>query len=246
MNMHTEHENSLIIFTDGSSLGNPGPGGWGALLAYPKLDELIELGGTKLTTTNNEMELTAIVSALSYAVNSSTHIHLYTDSQYAINGVTKWMYGWAHNGWKTKSGEDVKNKELFQSLYSLIGDRGKDNITWHHVRGHVGVPANERVDDIARLLAEGTNVKMYRGKISEYPTPNILSLPSKAEQEAVAKKKKSSGKAYSYLAIVNGQFAEFDTWAECQQYVTGRQAKFKKATSEEHRSEIMAEWGISE
>src|SRR5690606_27151483 len=106
---NTEMENSLIIFTDGSSLGNPGPGGYGALIVYPKLDEIVELGGSKPMTTNNEMELSAIIAALSYAINSSTTIHIYTDSQYAINGITAWMHGWAKNGWKTKTGEEIKN-----------------------------------------------------------------------------------------------------------------------------------------
>ncbi|MCI5050897.1 MAG: ribonuclease HI [Candidatus Pacebacteria bacterium] len=245
--MITKMDNALIAFTDGSSLGNPGPGGWGALLAFPKLDELVELGGTKLKTTNNEMELTAIVSALSYAINSSSHLYIFTDSQYAINGVTKWMYGWALNGWKTKEGNDIKNKELFQSLYSLIGDRGKDTISWHHVRGHVGVPGNERVDDIARLLAEGTNVKLYRGKISEYPEKNILTVPSKEEQVREAKKSsKKSGKAYKYLALIDGELEEFDTWAECEARTTGRKSKFKKALSPEHREEILKDWGVNE
>lgn len=243
--MITKLDNALIAFTDGSSLGNPGPGGWGALLAFPKLDELIELGGTKLTTTNNEMELTAIVSALSYAINSSSHLHIYTDSQYAINGATKWMYGWALNGWKTKAGEDIKNKELFQTLYSLIGDRGKDTISWHHVRGHVGVPGNERVDDIARLLAEGTNVKLYRGTISNYRDKDILKIPSIEDQQNAAKAKKKSGKAYKYLALIEGNLEEFDTWAQCEARTTGRKSKFKKALSPEHKEEILKEWGIS-
>jgi ribonuclease HI len=244
--MITKLDNALIAFTDGSSLGNPGPGGWGALLAFPKLDELVELGGSKLMTTNNEMELTAIVSALSYAINSSSHLHIYTDSQYAINGATKWMYGWALNGWKTKADEEIKNKQLFQTLFSLIGDRGKDTITWHHVRGHVGVAGNERVDDIARLSAEGINVKLYRGTISDYSHKDILKIPSLAEQQSAAAAQKVSGKAYKYLALIDGEFYEFDTWKECESRTTGRKSKFKKALSPLHREEILKEWGITE
>ena len=103
-----DKENSVIIFTDGSSLGNPGNGGWGALLIYKKMDEVIELGGSKPETTNNAMELTAIVSALSYTLHNTASIHLFTDSQYAINGITKWMYGWAKNGWQNTEKEDIK------------------------------------------------------------------------------------------------------------------------------------------
>lgn len=237
-------ENSLIIFTDGSSLGNPGPGGYGALIAYPKLDEIIELGGSKPKTTNNEMELSAIVAALGYAINSSTTLHIYTDSRYAINGITAWMHGWAKNGWKTKTGEEIKNKSLWQTLYSLMSERSKDSVTFHHVRGHVGVPGNERVDDIARELAEGKNVKLFRGKISEYGIKDILHIPDISEQQEQAKKK--SGKAYSYVSIVDGEFHRDTSWAECEARTTGRKSKFKKALSKEHEEEIKKEWGVQE
>lgn len=243
--MHTEKDNSLILFTDGSSLGNPGPGGWGSLLAYPKLDEVIELGGTKTRTTNNEMELTAIVSGLSYAINSQAHIHVYTDSQYAINGATKWMYGWVKNGWQTSTKEPVKNKEIWETLHSLITDRGAHTISWHHVRGHIGIPGNERVDDIARELAEGINVKMYRGKLSEYPDKNILILPTEEEVKEAVKHKKS-GKAFSYLSLVGGVVERHSTWPECEARVKGVSARYKKAVSRDHEVEILKEWGVSE
>lgn len=238
-------ENSLIIFTDGSSLGNPGPGGWGVLLAYPKLDELVELGGTKLMTTNNEMELTAILSALSYAVNSEAHIHIHTDSQYAIKGATGWMYGWVKNGWQTAAKEPVKNKEVWEMLYSLIEERGKDSISWHHVRGHVGIPGNERVDDIARELAEGTNIELYRGTLSGYPEQNILTVP-KTDPNSVEIKKKVTGKAYSYLSLIDDTVERHSTWTECEARVHGQNAKFKKAMSADHEQEILKEWGVAE
>jgi ribonuclease HI len=242
--MNTDKENSLIVFTDGSSLGNPGPGGWGALLAYPKLDEIIELGGTKLKTTNNEMELTAIVSALSYAINSQAHIHIYTDSQYAINGVTKWMYGWVKNGWQTATKEPVKNKEIFEALHSLITERGKDSISWHHVRGHVGIPGNERVDDIARELAEGINVSLYRGQLSTYPHGDILTIPEETPSKSNSSKK--TGKAFSYLSLIDGVVERHQTWSECESRVKGKNAKYKKAMSHAHEQEILQEWGVGE
>ena len=243
--MNTPPEKRLIIFTDGSSLGNPGPGGWGALIVYQELDEVIELGGTKLQTTNNEMELAAIVSALSYAEMNTEPITLYTDSQYAINGCTKWMYGWKKNGWITAQKEPVKNKALWEQLYELIEKRGKESITWEHVRGHVGVPGNERVDDIARELAEGTNVSLYRGRLSQYPHGNVLSVPDMSEQ-LKASKKSSSGKAYSYLSLIDGELQKHSSWAECEARVKGNNAKFKKALSADHEQEILKEWGIEQ
>ncbi|MCA9352115.1 ribonuclease HI [Patescibacteria group bacterium] len=241
MNINTE--NSLTIFTDGSSLGNPGPGGWGVIMVYPRLNEVIELGGTKLQTTNNEMELTAIVSALSYAAHNTEHVHLYTDSEYAIKGATEWMYGWVKNGWTTASKEPVKNQSIWKTLFELIEERGRTNITWHHVRGHVGIPGNERVDDIARELAEGTNVQLYRGTLSKYSITNILDIPDTSDQPK--KKTTKSAATYSYLSLLNGVLERHDTWAACEARVSGTNAKFKKALSKEHEDEILKDWNIT-
>lgn len=233
-------ENSLVIFTDGSSLGNPGPGGYGAVIVLPKLQEVVELGGMKPMTTNNEMELTAVVSALSYSINNSMPVHIFTDSQYTINGITKWVHGWVKNGWQTKDKQEVKNKGLWQSLYDLVEMRGAHTITWHHVRGHVGVPGNERVDDIAREFAEGKDVALYRGSLSGYNISDILHINiSYADQQ-----KKAKGVAYSYLSLVDGVLEKHATWAECEARVKGKKAKFKKALSAEHEQEIITEWGL--
>lgn len=235
-------EKSLIIFTDGSSLGNPGPGGWGALLIQKQIGEIIELGGSKEKTTNNEMELAAILSALSYALDNSNTIHLFTDSQYGINGITKWIHGWKKNGWKTKNGDDVKNAFYFKNIDSLLGERGRNTVHFHHVAGHVGIPGNERVDDIARELAEGKNVELFRGRLEDYSINNILSLDFEVSEK---KKKDTKGKkAYSYLSLIDNDLEIHSTWAECENRVRGRKAKFKKAISKDHEQEILVEWGI--
>ena len=238
-----DNGNNLILFTDGSSLGNPGPGGWGVVLIYQKLDEIIELGGSQPITTNNEMELTAILSALSYAVNSSVHIHLYTDSKYAIGGLINWMYTWAKNGWNTAKKEPIKNKDIWKQLYSLVTTRGKDTISYHHLRGHTGIPGNERVDTIARELAKGINVSLYRGSLSQYPHPNILDVSGIKYKEAL---KKKNAKAYCYLSLVDGVLNRHETWAECEKHTTGYRSKFKKALSPEHEKEILDDWGITD
>jgi len=156
------------------------------------------------------------------------------------------MYGWKKNGWKTTSKEDVKNQELWKTLYDLVEERGRERISWHHVRGHVGIPGNERVDDIARELAEGTHVSLYRGTLSDYPVPDILNVPNEEDIDTSTKKNKSTGKAYSYLSLVDGVLEHHATWESCEQRVTGKKAKFKKALSKEHEKEIMREWGFSE
>ncbi len=236
-----ELEQSLVIFTDGSSLGNPGPGGYGAILLFPKLNEVIELGGSKPTTTNNEMELTAVVSALSCAVNNTEKVIIFTDSSYVINGAQTWMYGWARNDWHKKDGEEVKNRFHWETLFSLIEERGKNRITWQHVPGHVGISGNERVDDIARELAEGKDVKLFRGSLSAYSIKDILSIEINSED--AGKKSNKKAKAYSYLSKIDGVIQRHETWAETEARVRGKNAQFKKAISKEHETEILKEWG---
>jgi ribonuclease HI len=124
----------LVIFTDGSSLGNPGPGGYGAVVVFQQLDEVVELGGNKSRTTNNEMELSAVIAALSHAMFNTADAHIFTDSSYVINGITKWIFGWESNGWKTKAKEDVANRAHWQTLAQLVREREKSSrVTWHLV-----------------------------------------------------------------------------------------------------------------
>ena len=242
MNINTELlEQSLVIFTDGSSLGNPGPGGYGSILIFPKLNETIELGGSKVMTTNNEMELVAVVAALTYAVNNTEPVQIFTDSSYVINGAEKWMYGWVKNNWCKKDGEEVKNRFHWETLYSLIQERKADSITWNHVPGHVGIPGNERVDDIARELAEGKEVELYRGSLSSYHVPDVLHI--EVNEKTEAKKKHSKAKAYSYLSLIDGIVQRHQTWSETEARVKGKSARFKKAISPEHETEILKEWG---
>lgn len=235
-------EKSLVAFTDGSSLGNPGPGGWGAVLVSSRMEEIVELGGMKSKTTNNEMELSALVAVLTYAVNNTETLHIFTDSQYAINGITKWIYGWIQNGWKTKNGDPVKNMFYFKTMYELIQKRGADSVHFHHVSAHVGIPGNERVDDIARWFAEGQNVSLYRGNMNDYDIKDILSFKYNPEEK---EKRSSKGKAaYSYLSLINGELQRHSSWSECEERVSGKKAKFKKALSAEHEQEILTEWGL--
>ncbi len=237
-------ENALIAFTDGSSLGNPGPGGWGAVLISPKIGEVIELGGSKPKTTNNEMELEAIVATLTYAMNNSDELHIFTDSQYAINGITKWVHNWAKNGWKTKDGDGVKNLFHWKTMYELVNERGAERVHWHHVAGHVGIPGNERVDDIARGFAEGHDISLFRGNINDYPVKDILSFDF--NETAKAQRDGKGKKAYSYLSLIDGELQRHETWAQCEARVKGKKAKFKKALSPEHEQEILKEWGVQE
>lgn len=138
----------IEIHTDGACSGNPGPGGWGALLRFGKTEK--ELSGGELLTTNNRMELLAAIEALE-SLNKSCQIDLYTDSQYVQKGITEWMPNWIKRGWKNAKGEAVKNQDLWQRLNKAVASH---KIVWHWVKGHAGHVDNERVDELARMAAD--------------------------------------------------------------------------------------------
>jgi len=136
--------NTVLIYTDGACSGNPGPGGWGAILHFAGSEK--ELSGGEAKTTNNRMELTAAISALN-ALKRSCEVKVYTDSSYVKDGITKWIHGWKKNGWKTAARKPVKNAELWQQLLDALA---KHKVEWHWVKGHAGHPENERADELAR------------------------------------------------------------------------------------------------
>jgi ribonuclease HI len=135
---------SVVIHTDGACSGNPGPGGWGAILDYNGTRK--ELSGGEAHTTNNRMEITAAVEALN-ALSRPCKVSMHVDSQYVKDGITKWIHGWKKNGWKTAEKKPVKNAELWQALDEAIK---RHEIFWHWVKGHDGHADNERADELAR------------------------------------------------------------------------------------------------
>ena len=141
----------VIIYTDGACLGNPGPGGWAAILRYNEHQR--ELSGRYRGTTNNRMELRAAIGALN-ALTRPCPIELHTDSSYLRDGITKWVHGWQRNGWKTASKEPVKNQDLWLELLDAIRRHEPAGaITWRWTRGHAGDPGNERADTLASEAA---------------------------------------------------------------------------------------------
>jgi ribonuclease HI len=136
-------DDSVVIYTDGACKGNPGPGGWGALLRWSGHEK--ELFGGERQTTNNRMELTAVIEALS-ALKQRCQVAVYTDSSYVKNGITVWIHNWKQRGWRTTDKKPVKNVELWQRLEALAASH---DVRWHWVRGHDGDPGNERADELA-------------------------------------------------------------------------------------------------
>ena len=136
------------IHTDGACLGNPGPGGWGALLRYGQTER--EIAGSESDTTNNRMELMAAIAALE-TLSSPCEVTLHTDSQYVQKGLTEWLPNWIRRGWKTAAGQPVKNQDLWERLHSAAL---RHKVHWRWVKGHAGHVDNERVDKLARKAAE--------------------------------------------------------------------------------------------
>jgi len=139
---------AVDMFTDGSCLGNPGPGGWGVVLRWNGTEK--ELSGGEPGTTNNRMELLAAIRGLE-ALSRSVSVNLYTDSQYVKNGITTWIHNWKRNGWKTAAKKPVKNDDLWRQLDDQIK---RHQVIFHWVKAHAGHPENERADDLARTAAE--------------------------------------------------------------------------------------------
>jgi ribonuclease HI len=141
----TEH---VELFTDGACKGNPGPGGWGAVLRYKGKER--ELSGGAPDTTNNRMEMTAAIEGLK-ALTRPCRVKLWTDSNYVKDGITKWIHGWQRNGWRTADKKPVKNADLWQALLAASAPH---RIEWHWVKGHNGHPENERADKLASDAAD--------------------------------------------------------------------------------------------
>jgi ribonuclease HI len=139
----SEENNTVVIHTDGACSGNPGPGGWGAILEFNGKTK--ELKGGMALTTNNQMELTAAIEALT-ALKRPCNVEIHTDSQYVKNGVTSWVHNWKRNGWRTADKKPVKNAELWQALDEATQ---RHNIDWRWVKGHAGHDLNERADTLA-------------------------------------------------------------------------------------------------
>jgi ribonuclease HI len=235
----------IVVFTDGASKGNPGPGGWGVVIVFPD-GHVTELGGGAAVTTNNKMELTGAIEALSRLRGTSGPVAIYTDSTYVIQGIRGWVHGWKRRGWKTVAGTDVLNRELWERLDGLVSARGPRSVSWHYVRGHRGIPGNERVDEIGDSFARQQPVALYDGPLAGYPVavldlPDDTTVPVRSTPSPAGSPSKAP--AYSYLSVVDGKPMRHATWRECEQRVKGRSgARFKKAASLAEQEAILRAW----
>jgi len=236
----------IIVFADGASSGNPGPGGWGAVIATPD-GQIIELGGFENSTTNNQMELTAVIRALEGIGDLSLPVAVHTDSVYVIRGITQWVWSWRNKNWKTAEGGDVANQELWKRLIALVVQRNAQgsSIEWRYVRGHSGIPGNERCDEIAVAYSKRKSPRLYVGSLLSYSVA-IHDLPEKFDLPELSTRKTASTPAYSYLSLIGNTPTRHKTWAECERRVKGQSgAKFKKAMTPQEEQQILEAWGYS-
>lgn len=245
---HRKVENTerdfIRIFSDGACSGNPGPGGWGAIVLFQN-NQVQELGGREASTTNNRMEMMAALESLRLVADQNLPVHFYTDSTYLIRGITQWIWGWKKRGWKTADGGDVSNRDIWEELSEVIRSRGaKAKIDWHYTRGHIGNPGNERCDRIAVAFSRNESVRLFQGPYNLYSV-NLNELPadtSLPEMKAPGEKKEA---AFSYLSNIGGLVYRHKDWPSCQKRVSGQSgAKFKKAKSANDELEILRSWGL--
>jgi len=229
----------ILIFTDGAAKGNPGPGGYGVVILNS--GRVYEIGGGKKNTTNNEMELKAVVEALKSLSEDSIPMEIYSDSKYVVEGATGWIFNWVNNGWKTKAKGDVINKELWQQLLPLLK---KYEITWNKIPGHVDMNGNDCADRIASGFAEGKNLDLYNGPQDKYSHDiEDISWDKEKEEERRKARKRQSAKAYSYISMVNGDVKTHKTWTECEARVKGKTGvRFKKALDKEEENQIIKQF----
>ncbi len=242
-------KDEIIIYTDGSSLGNPGPGGWGSVLLSPG-KKVIELGGREKESTNNRMEMTAGIMALKEIEKRKIKakiIKIHTDSSYLLNGITMWVHAWVKNNWKTKAEEDVLNKDLWENLYKVSANLShKYEIEWVKVVGHSGVHLNERCDAIATSFSANNTTILFTGNLKDYE--KLFGKIKDEKSKVVVKnksKKKNTSEAYSYVSEVAGKVFADKTWDICEKRVKGKSgAKYKKVFSKEEEQDLIAEWTL--
>lgn len=233
----------FLIFTDGACSGNPGPGGWGTVIAT-RDGQIQELGGGVENTTNNRMELSAAIRGLRFIEKKSGRVNFFTDSTYVIRGITQWIWGWRRKGWKNAEGEEVQNRDLWEDLSALVQARKPNEVNWYYSRGHVGTPGNERCDEIAVAFSQGRHISLYRGSLLQYSVA-IHDLPADTTLPEMRPKEEKKP-AYSYLSCLHGVVIRHKDWASCERRVKGQSgAKFKKAMSSQDEPEILAAWGLS-
>ncbi len=234
----------IRIFCDGACSGNPGPGAWACIVWDVKKGSVMEDADFDRQTTNNKMEMTACLKALSQVPSHAEKVMVYSDSTYVLRGITQWIHGWKRRGWLTAEGQPVSNQELWQALDSCVNQirRKSIPIEWHYVRGHADIPGNERCDQLAVALTQRVPVDLFHGDYSDYSV-DLLKLPADTSLPPMKSKTAGSSAKSIYVSQVAGQIQQHDSWSECEARVKGVSgAKFKKVKDEEEMAAVIRQW----
>lgn len=236
--------NPIIVYTDGASRGNPGPGGWAAIIISDK--EVIELAGKKDPATNNQMELEAAIQGLGCVEKEygAVAVELHADSRYVLNGIESWIDGWVKKGWVTMAKKPVENKPQWMKLMKLRDVFGR-KLSLTKVDGHSGHLYNDRCDELAVQAALDKKPKLFKGSIKQYEQ-----LLGEHKPKSPVKKSSSSssnkGAAYSYVSIVDGVVHADKDWATCEKRVKGKKgAKYKKVFSKEEETALIQDYTLA-
>ena len=236
-------KNKLIIYTDGASRGNPGPGGWGAVILVQ--DYAMEIAGASKKATNNQMELQAVLEVLS---DSAARAHkgsvtVYSDSAYVVNGLNSWIWGWEKKGWITSTKTPVENKDIWVKLLALLKEYGK-RLSIEKVKGHGGELYNERCDELAVNAALHKKQQLFKGSQKDYDK-FLLDIGTTLKKASPKKKSKTTGPAYSYVSLVDGKVYADKTWVECERRVKGKKgAKYQKVFSKGEETSLVQDYTL--
>ena len=243
---------NILIYTDGACSGIPGPGGYGSIITDFK--SVTELGQHYPQTTNNRMELQAVLSALQFVLmtyQTAESLQIFTDSVYVIRGATQWLFGWKKRGWKTADNKDVTNQDLWQIMDQLlyqISQKYNLKIKWSFIRGHKGIAGNERCDEIGVAFSKRNSMELFSGDANSYYF-NVAELPIEEElptMKSVGSASPAEKKQTWYLSLINNQVAKYTTWKDCEAAVKGRPGvKFKKVSSTDEEQVLLKSWGKS-
>jgi len=231
----------ISLFTDGACSGNPGPGGWACIIT--DFIKVRELSGFEASTTNNRMEIMAVLAGLQAIKSRDSKVRVYSDSVYVLRGASQWVHSWKKRGWKTSGGSAVLNQDLWEELDQLL--RSWDGpITWHYLRGHSGIPANERCDEIAVMASQMTEPDLFTGAIENYPV-DLRNLPEDTSLPPLKAYGEKAAAPYAYLSNIGGLVVRHSNWASCERRVKGQShAKFKKVMSADEEANLLESWGV--
>lgn len=232
------------LYTDGACSGNPGPGGWGFVFVNFLSKKITEGGGADSSTTNNRMEMTAIIEGLQEARRQKhQELLILTDSTYVIRGFTQWRFGWKKRGWVTSEGQPVSNQDLWEKLDQVAQGLQLD---WRYVRGHQGTPGNERVDRIAVAFSKRDWIDLkIEVSFSNYEF-DVTVIPKGEPLPEMKSHAPGEKKAVFYVSYVNGVLTRHQDWSSCERTVKGQpKALYKKVSNEQELKEVLKKWGVN-